>query len=219
MDNDFSLSARANYRWTSGFVTKANVQLAPGGGQSMVQLEADYTGADFSANLKAMNPSVLEGPLTGMFVGDYLQAITPNLSLGIEAMMQRPAAEEGPTTMLAYAARYKSKYWVASGQFLSNGAISTSYWRRLSDRVEAGVDLNLQFAGLSGAGGMMGQMGNEGSATLGAKYEFRTAVFRGQVDSKGKVSCVLEKTVSQPVQLTFAGELDHAKVSPEKVIL
>ena len=161
-----------------------------------------------------MNPSIIEGPLTGMFVGDYLQAVTPKLALGVEAMLQRPSADEGPTTMLAYAARYKSKDWVASGQLLAHGAINTSYWRRLSSQVEAGVDLNLQFAGLSGSGGgMMGQMGSEGAATLGAKYEFRTAIFRGQVDSKGKVSCVLEKMVSPPVQLTFAGELDHAKVS------
>lgn len=184
----------------------------------MVQLEGDYTGKDFSINLKAMNPSIIEGPLTGMFVGDYLQSITPKLSLGVEAMLQRPSAEEGPTTMLAYAARYKSRDWIASGQLLAHGAVNTSYWRRLSESVEAGVDLNLQFAGLSGAGGMMGQMGNEGSATLGAKYDFRTAVFRGQVDSKGKVACVLEKTVSQPVQVTFAGELDHAKVCPIHVM-
>lgn len=194
-------------------MTKANVQLAPGGpGQSMVQLEGDYTGADFSINLKAMNPSALEGRLTGMFVGDYLQSITPSLSLGVEAMFQRPSAEEGPTTFVAYAGRYKGNGWIASGQYLANGAVNASYWQRLSDRVEAGVDLNLQFVGLSGAGGMLGQMGNEGVATLGAKYDFRTAIFRGQVDSKGKVSCVLEKTISQPVQVTFAGELDHAKV-------
>lgn len=184
----------------------------------MVQLETDYSGSDFTLNLKAMNPSITEGPLTGMFVGDYLQAVTPRLALGIEAMMQRPSADEGPTTMLAYAARYKSKDWILSGQLLQGGAINTSYWRRLSDRVEAGIDLNLQFAGLSGSS-MMGQPGNEGVAVLGAKYDFRMATFRGQIDSKGKVSCVLEKMVSPPVQLTFAGELDHAKVSCSSINL
>lgn len=178
----------------------------------MVSLDAVYTGADFTMNLKAMNPSFIDGPLTGMVIGDILQSVTPKLSLGVQGMFQRASADEGPQLLLAYAARYKSRDWIASGQFLQNGAVQASYWRRLAERVEAGVDINLQFAGLSGGGGMMGMPSNEGVATLGAKYEFRTAIFKGQVDSTGKVGCFLEKTVSQPVMLSFAGELDHAKV-------
>lgn len=179
----------------------------------MVQLETDYTGDDFSANVKAMNPSILEGALTGILVGSYLQAVTPRLALGLEAMWQRAAGNEGPQAAVAYAARYRGDDWIASAQLLAQGGIQTSYWKRLSDRVEAGVDINLQFMGMSGGGGMMGMPENEGTTTLGAKYEFRTAIFRGQVDSKGKVACLLEKRVSPPVQVTFAGELDHAKVS------
>lgn len=177
----------------------------------MVQLETDYTGADFTANAKVMNPSLLEGSLTGIVVGSYLQSVTPRLALGLEAMWQRAAGNEGPQTAVAYAARYRGTDWIASAQLLAQGGIQTSYWKRLSDRVEAGVDINLQFLGMSG-GGMMGMPENDGTTTLGAKYEFRTAVFRGQVDSKGKVSCLLDKRVSQPVQVTFAGELDHSKV-------
>lgn len=180
----------------------------------MVQLENDYTGADFSANIKAMNPSFLEGSLTGIFIGSYLQSITPRLALGLEAIWQRPGGGQGPETAISYAGRYRGSDWIFSAQVLAQGGIQTSYWKRLSDRVEAGVDVNLQFLGLSGApAAMMGGMKNEGITTLGAKYDFRTSTFRGQVDSTGKVACVLEKRVSQPVMVTFAGELDHFKVS------
>jgi mitochondrial import receptor subunit TOM40 len=194
------------------------MQLAPSG-QSMVQLEADYVGADFTTNVKAMNPSVLEGATTGIFIGSYLQAVTPRLSLGLEAVWQRAAGNEGPQTAVSYAARYRGSDWIASAQLLAQGGVQTTYWKRLSDKVEAGVDINLQFLGLSGSSAMMGGPENEGTATLGAKYDFRMSTFRGQVDSKGKVSCVLDKRISPPVMVTFAGELDHAKVCSSIFVL
>lgn len=157
-----------------------------------------------------MNPSILDGALTGIFIGSYLQSVTPNLALGLEAVYQRPAAEMGPETMVSYAARYKGLDWIASAQLMPTGGVQTSYWRRLTERVEAGVDLNLQFAGLGG--GMMGGPSKQGTATFGAKYDFRASSFRAQVNSEGKLACLLEKRVAPPVQVTFAGELDHVKV-------
>lgn len=218
IDSDLSLSARFNYRWSPRFVTKTSTQIAPasiaGPGGAQFTLENDYVGADFTAQLKAMNPSALDGALTGIYIGSYLQSITPRLALGLEAVYQRPAAQIGPESMLSYAARYKGDDWVASAQFLTQGGLQGSYWRRLSEKVEAGVDLNLQFAGLGLAqGGLMGGGKKEGTATLGAKYDFRASSFRAQVDSTGKVSCLLDKRVVPLVGITFAGELDHAKVT------
>ena len=79
----------------------------------------------------------------------------------------------------------------------------------------AGVDLNLQFAGLGrGRGGLMGGgMGREGLTTLGAKYDFRASTFRAQIDSSGRLGCLLEKRLAPAVTVTFAGDMDHAKVS------
>lgn len=178
----------------------------------MVQLENDYTGDDFTASIKAVNPSLIEGGLTGIFMASYLQSVTPRLALGLEAMWQRAAMTHGPEALISYAAKYKGDDWIASAQIQAQGAIQTSYWRRLTDKVEAGVDVNLQFAGLSGAGAMMGPMKNEGVTTLGAKYDFRASVFRAQIDSQGKLGCLLEKRIAPPVSLTFAGEIDHFKV-------
>lgn len=180
-----------------------------GAGATQVSLEQDYTGDDFTAQLKSINPSVLEGGLTGMFIGSYMQSITPRLSLGLEGVWQKPGGEMGPEAALSYAGRYKGDDWIGSLQLLTQGGLQGSYWRRLTDKVETGVDVNLQFAG---GNPMMGAR-KEGSATLGAKYEFSRSIFRAQVDSQGKVGCLLEKMVAPPVRLTFAGEMDHAKVS------
>ena len=178
---------------------------------SMVSLENDYTGADFTATLKAINPSVLDGGLTGMVMASYLQSVTPRLSLGFDALWNRIAMTHGPEMALSYAARYKGDDWIASGQLLQQGAIEASYWRRLSDKVETGINVNLAFAGL-GPGGPMAGIKKEGTVTIGAKYDFRASSFRAQIDNQGKVGCLLEKRVAPPIQLTFAGEIDHKQV-------
>lgn len=182
-----------------------------GPGASQVSLEQDYTGADFSASLKSINPSILEGGLTGMFIGSYLQAVTPRLALGLEGVLQKPGGGMGPEAAISYAGKYKGDDWIGSLQLLTQGGLQGSYWRRLTDKVETGIDVNLQFAGMGG-GAMMGGPSKEGVATLGAKYEFARSIFRAQVDSKGKIGCLLEKVVAPPVRMTFAGELDHVKV-------
>ncbi|EON64100.1 mitochondrial import receptor subunit TOM40 [Coniosporium apollinis CBS 100218] len=210
LDNELQLSGRFNYRWNTALVTKTSVQLAPGAGQAMLSLEQDYTGADFNASIKAMNPSMLDGGLTGIFVGSYMQSVTPRLALGLEGVWQRAAVDHGPEMAMSYAARYRGEDWVGSAQMLAQGGVQASYWRRLTEKVEAGVDVTLQFAGLNG-GMMGGRGGKEGVTTLGAKYDFRASSFRAQVDSQGRLGCLLEKRVAPPVQVTFAGEIDHAK--------
>ena len=210
IDSDGQLSARSNYRWTEAFVTRT--QIAPNPGQSMIQIENDYTGKDFSASLKALNPSFLEGGLTGIFIANYLQSVTPGLALGMETMWQRPAMSNGPETAISYVAKYKGDGWIASAQ-LQAQAISTSYWRKLTDKVEVGADLNLQFQPGMRGGVLSGGTQKEGVATIGAKYDFRGSTFRAQVDSTGKLATLLEKRVLPFVQITFAGELDQYKVS------
>jgi len=213
IDNEGQLMSRFNYRWSSAFVTKTNIQIAPGPNQAMAQFDNEYTGKDFTASLKTVNPSIIDGGLTGIFIGSYLQSVTPNLALGLEAVWQRAGLTEGPQTALSYCGRYKGSDWVASAQLQAQGTVSASYWRKLADKVEAGVDLNLAFAGLSGAPMMGGGARREGVTTVGAKYDFRMSTFRAQVDSTGKLSCLLEKRVAPPVQLTFSADMDHFKVS------
>ncbi|KAF2733861.1 hypothetical protein EJ04DRAFT_438245 [Polyplosphaeria fusca] len=208
IDNDLSFSGRFNWRWTNALVTKTSVQLTSQG--NMVSFENDYTGADFTASLKAINPSILDGGVTGMIMGSYLQAITPRLSLGIDTFWNRPTMSYGPDLNISYAARYRAPDWAASAQFLAAGGIEASYWRRISEKIETGINLNLQFAGI-GPNGPMGAMKKEGTVTIGAKYDFRASSFRAQIDNQGKVGCLLEKIVAPPIRLTFSGEIDHTQ--------
>lgn len=212
LGSDGGLSAVGNYRWNEKLVTKTNAQIMSGGQQGILQIDNDYTGDDFSFSLKSFNPSIFEGGLTGIYVGSYLQSVTPSLALGFEAIWQRQAITSRPESTLSYCAKYRGADWIASAQLQAQGAIAASYWKKLSDKVEAGVDLNLQFAP-SPAAMMMGGPTRDGTATVGAKYDFRASTFRAQVDSTGKVSCLLEKRIAMPISLTFAGEIDHVKVS------
>jgi mitochondrial import receptor subunit TOM40 len=208
LDNEGSLSGRFNFRWTDKFVSKSQLSISPGG-QDMAHFEHEYTGDDFSASAKMLNPSFLEGGVTGIFIGSYLQSVTPKLALGLETLWQRPSLTQGPECAVSYSARYKSDDWVATAQLqTAMGAFNTSYWRKLSDKVQAGVDLSLGLA--PPAGGLMGgDLQKEGVTTIGAKYDFRMSTFRAQVDSKGKLSCLLEKRVAPPVMMTFAADIDH----------
>ena len=177
----------------------------------MVTFDNEYIGDDFTASLKAVGPSVLEGGLTGILVGSYLQSITPKLAVGLEGMWQRAAMNNRPETMISYAARYKGSDWIASAQYLAQGSVGVSYWRKLAERVEAGVDCQLQFAPGMG-NSLLGASRKEGTTTAGVKYSFAPSVYRAQVDSSGKLGSVREKRLAAPVMLTFAAEIDQVKV-------
>lgn len=200
-------------------MTKTQTQIAPGQSQTLVQIDNDYTGKDFSASLKSIAPSILDGGLTGVFIGSYLQSITPNLALGLEALWQRPSVNSRPETSVSYSGRYKGEDWIASAQLQAQGAVSAAYWRRLAEKVEAGVDFKLQFApGMGGSAGMFSSLSKEATTTVGVKYDFRASVFRGQVDSTGKLSCLLEKRIGPPITMTFAGEIDQVKVRTQRFL-
>ena len=141
----------------------------------------------------------------------HLQSVTRKLALGVEAVWQRGALNQPPESAMSYCARYKSEDWIATAQLHAQGALNTTYWRRLSDKVQAGVDMTLQVA--PGPGGMMGGLQKEGITSVGVKYDFRMSTFRAQVDSKGKLGCLLEKRVAPPVMMSFSADVDHLTVS------
>lgn len=214
--SDGSVTAWGNVRLSDRFVFKSQTQIDPKGGQSMVQLDNEYTGDDFSLSVKAVSPSIMEGGLTGIYIGQYLQAVTPRLALGLEGVYQRASLGTKPETAASYSARYKTDDWIASGSILAAGQFNVSYWRKLTEKVEAGVDCNLQFSPGMG-GGLMGGPRKEGTTSLGVKYNFLSSTYRAQVDSAGKLGVVLERRVAPPVQLTFAAEIDQVKVSVDAI--
>ncbi|KAM9910020.1 hypothetical protein OXX69_004877, partial [Metschnikowia pulcherrima] len=91
-----------------------------------------------------------------------------------------------------------------------------TFWRKVSDKVEAGLETQLAASVRPVTDSLMGtpigyEPVVEGQTTLGAKYEYRQSVFRGQIDTLGKVGVFMEKRVLPTVSILFAGEIDHSK--------
>lgn len=168
----------------------------------MIQLEQDYQGQDYSANLKAVNPSPLD--FTGIYIGNYLQSFTKNLSLGVETLYQRPTpdvAEMSTSYLLKYVGREKD--WIATAQLQPLGILQTTYWQKLSEKLEVAAELQVVAAPTR----------RDAVATLGARYDLRMATFRAQLDSTGKVSALLEQRFAPAFAFLVSGEIDHFKVS------
>jgi mitochondrial import receptor subunit TOM40 len=170
-------------------------------GHTMIQLEHDYSGLDYTLNGKVINPSPLDG--SGIYVGSYLQSVSKNLALGIETLYQRAAVDQTEVSS-SYLAKLTGSdgKWIATAQFQPIGVLQATYWHKLSEKVEAAADLQVIAA----------PMRRDAIATVGAKYDLRMSTFRAQLDSTGKVSALLEQRFAPSFAFTVAGEIDHFKV-------
>lgn len=197
----------------------------------MFQIEHDHLGPHYSLNLKTINPSPLDG--TGLHFVSLLHSLTPRLSLGFETIIQRTSPSDMvPATsyMLKYSSTAQPKMstqdslpasapsqpgaafiptWTATAQLQPSGNVQTTYFQKLSDKVDVALDLQTMIQPAS----FMGPAKREALATLGAKYEFRMATFRGQIDSAGKVGMLLEQRFTPAFAFLVGGEIDHAKNS------
>lgn len=215
IDNNLYFSGRLNYGWDKHNVSKVTLQFNDSQPPT-VQLEQDYQAADSSINLKVLNPSVLEGGrFSGVCVGSILQSISPKLAVGLEtvyAAQVNTPADAG----VSYVARYNAGPWIATAQLQSHGSLVASFWRKVAENVEAGLETTIASQLMPAAGDpMFGsnslQLKAEATTTIGAKYEFRQSVFRGQIDSTGKVAAFLERRILPTVSVLFSGEIDQAE--------
>jgi mitochondrial import receptor subunit TOM40 len=167
----------------------------------VLQVDHDYTGLDFTLNAKAINPSPTD--LTGIYVGNYLQSVTSNLSLGFETLVQHPTPDTSDMST-SYVAKYQStaRDWIATAHIQPLGVLQATYWQKLSEKLDVAADLQI----LAAPGR------REAVSTIGAKYDLRMATFRAQLDSTGKVSALLEQRFAPTFVFTVAGEIDHMKV-------
>ena len=197
-----------------------NLQIA-NGQPTMCQLEQDFKGSDFSLNLKTLNPTFSPFSseiFSGVAVGSLLQNITPQFALGLEVLYSRAQKGTPADAGVSYLTRYVSakKDWIFSGQLQANGALVASFWRKVSPNVEAAIETTLQAGMIPITDPVVGtpigvQPTIEGLTTVGAKYEYRQSVYRGTVDSNGKVACFLERKVLPTLSILFCGEIDQFK--------
>ncbi|KAH8554992.1 eukaryotic porin/Tom40 [Umbelopsis sp. PMI_123] len=198
MDNDTNMNGTIRHMWSPSSMTKIVGQFTNTPGHSMIQLEQDYIGSDFSANVKAMNPSPLE--FTGIYMASYLQSLTSNFAVGSEFVLQRPTTEI-EESMMSLVGKYTGNDFVATAQFQGLGVVQATYYQRINEKVDFGVELNLVAQG--------GR--REAVATVGGKFDFRQATFRGQIDTTGRTSAVLEEKMAPGFSFLVSGDLDHMK--------
>jgi mitochondrial import receptor subunit TOM40 len=199
VDHEGSVSARFNHGWSANNIFKAQAQLSQQAGHNMIQLEHDFVGTDFNLNFKAINPSPVDS--SGVYIGSYLQSVSKNVALGVESLFQR--GPTGSDLANSYLAKYTSsdKSWIATAQIQAQGVIQATYWQKLSEKVDVAADIQIINAPTR----------RDAIATLGAKYDFRAAQFRAQVDSTGKVSALLEQRFIPAFAFLVSGEIDHFK--------
>lgn len=157
------------------------------------QLEGFLTGNKWAGSLKLVNIDVFHN--SGVVVGNYLQAMTPKLSLGGELMFQY--SPDGEQTSLSLAARYKTPVSVSGLTLSPMGVLQASYFAAVSQRAAVATQLDVDLR----------QM--DSTFNFGFQYNFREATFRGQISSQGKVSGFLEKTVMPGMKFNLCGQIDH----------
>lgn len=187
-----------------------------GGANPVLALEQDRVGKDYAINVKAMNPNLTD--LSGMYFASYLQSVSQHVALGVDAVYNRqaPGVEECSVGYMAkwhHTAKDENGQlardsWIATAQILPQGYWQGSYWKKLGQGVEAAVDILVSPS--------PSPRERKAVATAGVKYEFRQSSFRGQVDSTGKVSALLEQRLSPAFAFLVTGEIDHAKVCPTR---
>ncbi|KAI0818531.1 eukaryotic porin/Tom40 [Irpex lacteus] len=192
-------------------------------GHSMLQVDHDITGSDFSVNLRAVNPSPVDG--SGIFMGSILQSVTKRLALGVEGILQKPAPGQSDFGLQYYAkyvggtgpnvdnepnatpgappSPYKDGTWIATASVQPSSSVQTTYWHKLSDKLEVAADLMV----------INVPQRRDAIATLGARWDLRMSSFRAQLDSTGKVSALLEQRFAPSFLFLVSGEIDHFKNS------
>lgn len=203
IDSKGELQGKLHYSLTDSFIFKSQMQVAKSE-YSMLQLEGDYLGADYSINIKTINPNLING--TGIFTAGYLQSITKNLTLGIEGIIQRHASSNSNHSIsvdsgIGYIGKYQWGPGTLTIQTQNLMAIQASYFHKVNETVELGSELQCVIAGPQ----------TEAVASMGCKLEYRQSILRAQLDTLGRVALFLEERLFGRVSLLLSGEIDHIK--------
>lgn len=167
----------------------------------MVQFEGDWVGATgTSVNLKVINPNPTDGH--GIFTFALLQSVSKNLALGGELILQKvpdsSEIEHGINLGLKLKPSEKSTFTATLQQFV---ALQTSYHHRVSEKVEIATEMQILLVGPR----------KDAVTSVGAKFDYRQATLRSQIDSTGKVGMVLEEKLFPGFALLLSGEIDHVR--------
>ncbi|XP_050357315.1 mitochondrial import receptor subunit TOM40 homolog 1 [Nymphalis io] len=160
----------------------------------------EYKGPDYTLALAAGKPDCSEK--SSVFVGHYLQSVTPRLALGAELVYQSSSRIAGGEIAIASAA---ARYTMDDSELsatMGAASLHVCYFKQASEQLQVVAELETSFRSMESVG------------TVGYQVTIPKAdlVFRGMVDSNWNIGAVLEKKL-QPLPFTFAlsGMANQAK--------
>nr|XP_023905383.1 mitochondrial import receptor subunit TOM40-1-like [Quercus suber]POF19764.1 mitochondrial import receptor subunit tom40-1 [Quercus suber] len=184
---DGRLTARLKCDLIENLSLKANAQLTNEPHMSHGIAYFDYKGKDYRAQFQLGNGA--------LFGANYIQSVTPNLSLGGEVFWAGQHRKSG----IGYAARYNTDKMVATGQVASTGMVALSYVQKVSEKVSLASDF------------MYNYMSRDVTASVGYDYILRQCRLRGKIDSNGCTSAFLEERLQMGLNFILSAEIDHKK--------
>ncbi|KAL7152104.1 hypothetical protein ABFS83_04G075700 [Erythranthe nasuta] len=184
---DGKVTARLKCDLTDNLTLKGTAQLTSEPHMSHGMFNFDYKGSDYRTQFQLGNG--------GLLGANYIQSVTPNLSLGGEIFWAGQHRKSG----IGCAARYNTDKMVASGQVASHGIVALSYVQKVSDKVSLASDF------------MYNYMSRDATASFGYDYILRQARLRGKIDSNGVASAFLEERFNMGLNFILSAELDHKR--------
>ncbi|VVA24085.1 PREDICTED: mitochondrial [Prunus dulcis] len=184
---DGRLNARVKCDLSENLTLKANSQLTNEPHMSHGMVNFDYKGKDYRSQFQLGNGA--------LFGANYIQSVTPHLSLGGEVFWAGQHRKSG----IGYAARYNTDKMVATGQVASTGMVALSYVQKVSEKVSLASDF------------MYNYMSRDVTASFGYDYILRQCRLRGKIDSNGTVAAFLEERLNMGLNFVLSAEIDHRK--------
>jgi mitochondrial import receptor subunit TOM40 len=184
---DGRLTGRVKYDLSPETSVKLQTQLTREEGYSQGMVDVDTHGTDWQAQIKVGSG--------GFFGCNYIQSVTPQLSLGGEAFWLSQQRKSG----VGFAARAAGEVGIFTAQVASTGLLSCTYAHKVSDKLTLASDFLLNWNS------------REASANCGYDYTLRSCRLRGRVDSNGGIAAYLEERLTMGVNLVLSAEVDHSK--------
>ncbi|KAK1316044.1 Mitochondrial import receptor subunit TOM40-1 [Acorus calamus] len=184
---DGRLNARVKCDLTDNLSMKINAQLTNEPHYSQGMFNFDYKGKDYRTQFQFGN--------NAFYGANYIQSVTPNLSLGSELFWLGHQRKSG----IGFATRYNTDKMVATGQVASTGIVALSYVQKVSEKVSLASDF------------MYNHITRDVTASFGYDYLLRQCRLRGKIDSNGCVGAFLEERLNMGFNFILSAEIDHSK--------
>nr|XP_039248025.1 mitochondrial import receptor subunit TOM40 homolog isoform X2 [Styela clava] len=196
MDNDGNLQAQFIHQIAKRMKVKCIAQTQASKLQSL-QIGTDITLKDSTISVVGADPDLLNR--NGMLIVHYLQAITPNLSLGSEILYQKGAGKQ--QAIVTFAGRYQTKDWTLAAT-LGAGGLHTSFFRKANENVQVGVELEASLRTMDSVTSMVYQV----------DVPKMNLLFKGVLTSQWTIGSSLEKKLLPlPLTLNLTGTYNFEK--------